>query len=568
MATTPPCSARLVRSRKIAAGLAGLAGTLSLALAATAAPATAAAGASATTATASRGALPAAASALPLARPSSVATSRTLHLAFVADMQVPDPDIFYEIEGNAVVTSVYEGLVKYANNSTRIIPALATSWEVSKDGRTYTFHLRHGVRFHDGSPFTSADAKFSFERRTGVNSAPAYMLADVSSMATPNPYTFVVHLSQPVSAFLDYMASPYGPKMVSEKTIVAHEVGGHPGDWAQGWLKTHDAGTGPYEIAQFVPGSHYVLKADPTYWGTKPYYRTIDIQIIPDISTQEVELEDGQLSMILHGLPVNAVESFAHNPKFTVKEFPAEQKTMLDVNPYLGVFKSQAVRSALRQAIDKASIVRAVYGNVMASVSTQAYPAGEFPKGMAMDNPTYDPGKLQAALKKVKGSRTIDLAYSTDDPNNQRVAEFIQAELQADGLNVSIRGVPIGQVFDYASTPPKQLPNLLVWTINPDDAAPDSWIRILSNTHGSLNELHGSVPAADKLMNEGLHATSKSVIQQDYAKAGTLVADSGEWISIADVKDTVVAAKGITGWFHQPPTVDTVVLGLLHPSRP
>ncbi len=556
MEATPNRSAGPSRStrrtrRALGAGLGGLAGTLSLALA-TAGPTVPAPSA--------------AAASVARSRPSSTATSRTLRLAFVADMQVPDPDIFYEIEGNAVVTSLYEGLVKYANNSTRIIPALATSWTVSGDGRTYTFHLRHGVRFHDGTPFTSADAKFSFERRKGVNSAPAYMLADVVSMATPDPYTFVVHLSQPVSAFLDYMASPYGPKMVSEKAVVAHEVGGHPGDWAQGWLKTHDAGTGPYEISQFVPGSHYVLTADPSYWGTKPYYRTVDIQIIPDISTQEVELGDGQLSMILHGLPVNAVESFAHNPKFTVHEFPAEQKTMLDVNPDLGIFKSQAVRSALRQAIDKAVIVRAVYGDTMATVSTQAYPAGEFPKGMAMDSPTYDPSKLAQVLKKVKGSRNVDLAYSTDDPNNQRVAEFIQAELQADGLNVSIRGVPIGQVFNYASTSPKHLPNLLVWTINPDDAAPDSWIRILSNTNGSLNELHGSVPAADRLMNEGLHATSAKVIQQDYAKAGTLVAQSGEWISIADVKDTVVAAKGITGWFHQPPTVDTVVLGLLHPS--
>lgn len=536
--------------RTTSAGLAGLAGTLVLAGAAVLPVAGGGATASASVAR------------------STTAASHTLHLAFVADMQVPDPDIFYEIEGNAVVTSVYEGLVKYASNSTRIVPALATSWQESKDGLTYTFHLRHGVRFHDGSPFTSADARFSFERRKGVNSAPAYMVADVTSMATPNPFTFVVHLDKPVSAFLDYMASPYGPKMVSEKAIVAHETGGHPGDWAQGWLKTHDAGTGPYAISQFVPGSHYVLSSDPSYWGIKPYCRTVDIQIVPDISTQEVELEDGQLSMILHGLPVNAVENFAHNPKFTVHEFPAQQKTVLDVNPDLGVFKSAAVRSALRQAVDKAAIVRSVYGNLLATVSTQAYPVGEFPPGMAMDNPTYDPSKLQKALKKVKGSRSVDLAYSTDDPNNQRVAEFIQAELEADGLSVSIRGVPIGQVFNYASTPAKQLPNLLVWTINPDDAAPDSWIRILSNTNGSLNEMHGSVPAADKLMDEGLHSTSRAAIQQDYAKAGTLVADSGEWITIADVKDTVVAAKGITGWFHQPPTVDTVALGLLRGARP
>ena len=494
-----------------------------------------------------------------------IGASHTLHLAFGADMQVPDPDIFYEVEGNAVVTSVYEGLVKYADNSTKIVPCLATSWTVTDGGKTYTFYLRHSVHFHDGSPFTAADAVFSFDRRKGVDSAPEYMVADVTSMATPTPYTFVVHLSQPVAAFLDYMASPYGPKMVSEQTVVAHESGGHPGDWAQGWLKTHDAGTGPYQIIAFVPGSHYTLSAYPGYWGIKPYYRTVQINIVPDISTQQIELQDGQLSMVLHGLPINAVESFQHNPNFTVRTFPTQLKTMLDVNPYLGIFQSLALRQALRSAINKKAIVASVYGE-MATVSTQFYPVGEFPPGMALDDPKYDPSLFLKALSKVRGSRDVDMVYSTDNPTNQRVAEFIQVELDALGLSVSVRGVPISQIFDYASTPPKQLPNLLVWNMNPDDAAPDSWVRIYANTDGSLNELHGSVPEVDTLMNDGLHSTDPKTIMDDYSEAGELAAGSGEWISIADTKDTVVAAKSITGWYHQPPTADTVVLGDLYYS--
>lgn len=439
----------------------------------------------------------------------SVATQTTLHLAFGADMQVPDPDIFYEIEGNAVVTSVYEGVVKYADNSTKIVPALATSWAVAPNGMTYTFHLRAGVKFHDGTPLNSTAAKFSFQRRAGVNSAPAYMVADVVSMSTPDPLTFVVHLDKPVSAFLDYLAAPYGPKMVSPTEVQAHEVGKAPGDWAQGWLKTHDAGTGPYAISQFVPGSHYLLSAYPGYWGTKPYYTKVNIAIVPDISTQQVELENGQLSMILHGLPINAVKSFETNKNFQVQEFPAQLKTMLYVNPHLGVFQDAAVRVALRSAIDKKSIVSSVYANILGKVSTQAYPVGEFPKNEALDDPSYDPSKLVNALKSAKGSKTVDLVYSTDDPTNQQVAEFVQTELAADGLSVTLRGVPIGQVFNYATESASKVPNLLVWTVNPDDAHPDSWIRIFSNTNGSLNELHGSVPAADTVVLGLLHDAGK-----------------------------------------------------------
>jgi peptide/nickel transport system substrate-binding protein len=501
----------------------------------------------------------------PSAAALAVSQSHTINLAFGADMQVPDPDIFYEIEGNAVVTSVYEGLVKYANGTTQIVPALASSWTVTPDGKTYTFHLRSGVTFHDGTAFDSAAAAFSFARRTGVNSAPAYMLANVVSTSTPDPLTFVVHLNEPVSAFMDYLAAPYGPKMVSPTAVKAHEVSitktNANGDWAQQWLKTHDAGTGPYGISQFVPGSHYVLTSFGAYYGTKPYYTTINISIVPDISVQQAELENGQISMILHGLPVNAVESLKGNKDYDVEEFPAQLKSMLYVNPVIGIFKNDAVRAALRQAVNKAAIVAAVYGNQLGTVSTQAYPVNEFPAGMAMDNPTYDPAALTNALKSVSGSKSIDLAYSTDDPTNQRVAEFVQSELDADGLSVTVHGVPISQVFNYASTPPSQLPNLLVWTVNPDDSHPDSWIRIFSNTMGSLNELHGSVPQADALMNAGLHSTDPATIQQDYAQAGALVADSGEWISNADVRDVVVSHAGVAGWYFQLPTADTVVLG-------
>jgi peptide/nickel transport system substrate-binding protein len=366
---------------------------------------------------------------------------------------------------------------------------------------------------------------------------------------------------------MDYLASPYGPKMVSPTIVKAHELAitksSPNGDWAQQWLKTHDAGTGPYTITQFIPGSHYVISAYPGYWGAKPYYTTVNINIVPSITVQQAELQSSQISVLLHGLPINAVDNFKGNANYEVKEFPAQLKAMLYVNPTIGIFKSQAARSALRQAINKAAIVASVYGNTLATVSTQAYPVDEFPAGMASDNPSYAPSVLRNLLKATQGSKSMNLAYSTDDPTNQRVAEFIQIELDAVGLSVQVHGVPISQVFNYASTPPSQLPNLLVWTVNPDDSHPDSWIRIFSNSSGSLNELHGSVPQADALMNAGLHSTNPTTIQHDYAEAGALVADSGDWISIADVRDVVVAHAGVSGWYFQLPTADTVVLGSL-----
>jgi peptide/nickel transport system substrate-binding protein len=222
-----------------------------------------------------------------------VTAPATVNLGFVADMQVPDPDVFYEIEGNVVTTSTYEGLVQYDNGTSKIVPSLATSWDIAPDGMTYTFHLRSNVPFHDGSgTLTSSDVKTSFSRRTalGAVSAPGYMLADVASYDTPDPQTFVVHLKNPVSAFMDYLAAPYGPKVEDAKGLAANAGS----DNAQTYLKTHDLGTGPFTMSEFKPGDHYTLSAVPNYWGGKPQISQIHIGILPDISTQQLEFQNGQ----------------------------------------------------------------------------------------------------------------------------------------------------------------------------------------------------------------------------------------------------------------------------------
>ncbi|MDQ6696903.1 MAG: ABC transporter substrate-binding protein [Actinomycetota bacterium] len=480
--------------------------------------------------------------------------SDVIKLAYNADMQVPDPDIFYEIEGNSVTTSLYEGLVRYAPNSTKIEPALAKTFTKSADGKTYTFTMRTGVKFHDGTALDSAAAKGSFERRTKVNSAPAYMLADVDHYETPNATTFIVKLKKPVSAFLDYLAAPYGPKMVSPKVLKDHAGS----DFAQNWLKTHDGGTGPFQMTEFVPGSHYTLARYDGYWGPKAAVAAIDISIIPDISTERLKLEAGDLSMIIHGLSLDDIASFSKNSKFQVQRFPALFKSLLFVNENKGVFKDKAARLALRSAVDRKAIVDQVYGD-NGSVSTQFYPAGELPASMAKDVATLDPSKLTDVAKGLK-SKKVDLGYSSDDARNQRVAELIQTQLQAAGLDVTTRGIPIAQVFDLPNHP-DQAPDLLLATVNPDAAHPDTWARIFSNTKGALNWLQASTPAADTAMDQGLAATDPSAIQTAYGKAGDEIIADGTFLTIADVKEVIVARAGYKHFVHQEPTLFTVRFG-------
>jgi peptide/nickel transport system substrate-binding protein len=492
----------------------------------------------------------------------NVTAPAVVNLGYVADMQVPDPDIFYEIEGNSVVTSVYEGLVAYAANSTQIIPALATSWDTSSDGLTYTFHLRPNVKFHDGTTMTANDVKVSFQRRTALGSvsAPGYMLASVASYDTPDPMTFVIHMSAPVAPFLDYLAAPYGPKVSSSATLAAHAGA----DMDQTWLKTHDAGTGPFTMTDFVPGDHYTLTAFPDWWYGKPAVSQIHISILPDISTQQVELQSGQLQMIIHGLSKQDIASYEKNPKFQVQRFPANLKNMLMVNMNKGIFKDQGLRSALQQVINKQQIINDVYGSD-ATLSTQLYPAGELPVGVAADTPKYDPSALAKAAASL-ASKNVDIAYTSDDARNQRVAEIIQTELQSAGLNATVRAMPIAVAFALPMNA-GQAPDLLLTTVNPDASAPDTWVRIFmhtnNNSDGALNWLLCSVPAADQAMDKGVHLTDATAIQAAYAQAGGALAAAGCFDTIADVKDVVVAQAGYSNWMHQLPTVFSVEFGKL-----
>jgi peptide/nickel transport system substrate-binding protein len=164
------------------------------------------------------------------------ASDRTLTLGYYEDIQSPDPDIQYDIPGLMLVNNTYEGLVHYGyGESTKIEPWLATSWSVANNDQTYTFHLRHGVVFHDGTPFNAAAMKASIERRIKIKEGTLYQVADIKTVSAPTPDTLVINLSRPVSAFMDYLASPYGVKAISPTAIAKHEV---KGDLGKHWLST------------------------------------------------------------------------------------------------------------------------------------------------------------------------------------------------------------------------------------------------------------------------------------------------------------------------------------------
>jgi peptide/nickel transport system substrate-binding protein len=471
---------------------------------------------------------------------SKTGNTDTLHLAYLADMSTPDPDVFYDIEGNTVILSAYEGLVKYAPDSTTIVPALATSWDISPDKLTYTFHLRQGVNFQDGTPFNADAVKTSFQRRLDVNSAPAYMLQPVANMATPDANTIVLTLKHVVGPFMDYMASSWGPKIISPKALADNAGTDH----AQTWLKTHADGTGPFQLTAFNRGQNYELTRFDGYWGDKAKFAKVDIRIVPDMGTQRLQLQSGDLDVILHSFPVAEIPSVQGNSSLAVKDFSSYLQSLLYINTNKAPFSDLAMRKAVAGAIDRDSLVKEVYGKY-GTPATSSYAPGILDQSLA-------PVSYPPSTAKVPGAGPITFVYTADESGiQQRMAELIQQRLNAAGFSTTLKEVQNPQVYDYINDL-KNAPDLLLMTNTPDAAHPDTWARILWGSTGGLNFLGYHNPQVDTLLDQGQQATDKTAADQAYGQAGKLLNDDYGILFLANARDVMVMRKDLTGVQHVP----------------
>ena len=237
-------------------------------------------------------------------------TDGTLTVGLLGDIgQPPDPDIYYANNGTAIMINAYEGLVQYKNNTDKveIAPRLAESWEANPTHDVYTFHLRKGVTFHDGTPFTAAAVDVAFKRRIAVKGGAAYMVDVVKSVETPDDYTAVITLKQPNTAFLSYLASPFGPKMESPEGLKANAGS----DDAQTYLSSHDLGTGPYMLTTAQTGVKYELTQYDGYWGPKSPFKKVELPVYTDESALELAFDNGTVDVIAAALPSSSLGKYA-----------------------------------------------------------------------------------------------------------------------------------------------------------------------------------------------------------------------------------------------------------------
>jgi peptide/nickel transport system substrate-binding protein len=474
--------------------------------------------------------------------PNAAPTDKVLHLSFLQDPgQPPDPDIYYAGQGLLLTTNIYEGLLQYKADTDRaeLEPLLATEWKASPDNKVFTLKLRQGVKFHDGTPFTSAAVKASFDRRAAVNQGPAYMVTDVESVTTQGDYDVTITLKAPNSAFLDYLACPYGPRMLSPEGLKKNAGS----DNAQTYLTNHDLGTGPYTLTAAEVGSKYELAAFADYWGAKPYFEKVEMPVITDVSAQQLQFNNGQIAAIMHDLPSSAVGQYLNETKYAHYSLPTMMSNYLYINPRKGMMTDAKNRNAVMQAVDVDELVKQTYFG-RGEKADQIYPSNMMPPEFGKQSVPHDPSVLTAVAAGLPpDQKSVTIGYDSSNPDNQLISNLLQTQLAAAGLNAKVQAYPTSEIYGWIGSDAQSAPEIMAYLGWPDAPSPYTWGHISWDGDGGLNFFGCSAPPVAAALAKGLPTGS----QADYSTAGLEAVKTGCWLNIANVNDFMVAQPWLKG---------------------
>lgn len=358
----------------------------------------------------------------------------------------------------------------------RIIrPELAERWEVSPDAKTYTFHLRRGVKFADLTPaggreLTAPDAKWMLEyigRLGDFKKLPqaniSWALEGLDSVDAPDPYTVVARFKDPFAPFINYVAHDY-------MGIAPHEIYDQDGH-----LKDRIVGSGPYQLD--VPasqkGTRWVFAKNPTYWEAgKPYIDAVHMLVLPDPGSAYAAFRAKQLDWLDEVPPREAQEFRAQNPQGVGFEYIADP-TFIFANNSIPPFNDIRMRKALSMGIDRDEFVRVI------TLGTGGWTAaGALPGTLSQEEVKaiirYDPAEAARLIREAGyEGMTIELPFSTDREQIRRIhGELLQSQLKKLGLNVVLKG----NLYSEEATNRRRHVHTL--QISPKDvvADEDSWL--------------------------------------------------------------------------------------------
>lgn len=370
------------------------------------------------------------------------------------DVTTLDPAIGYDWQNWSMIKSLFDGLMDYEPGTTNLKPDLAESYEISPDGQTFTFKLRHGVKFHNGREMTADDVKYSLDRVTnpktqspgagffgsikGYDDVAAGKAEGLSGVTVVDPYTVKFELTRPDATFLHVMAINFAHVVPKE------EVEKYGADFGK-----HPVGTGAFKLAEWTLGQRIVFERNPDYWHKGlPHLDKITFEVGQEPIVALLRLQKGEIDLALDGIPPAKFQEVMSDPeqKSHVIEGGQLHTGYITMNTTMAPFDNVKVRQAVNMAINKARIVQII--NNRAVPANQPLPPSMPGYDKEFKGYPYDVAKAKALLAEAghpDGFDTQLFAMNTDP--NPRIAQAIQQDLAAIGIKASIQALAQANVI-------------------------------------------------------------------------------------------------------------------------
>jgi peptide/nickel transport system substrate-binding protein len=411
-----------------------------------------------------------------------------LIIARVADSQSMDKTTVFDNESIWIFQQMFECLFAVTPDGKDVQPWLAESYDLSPDQLTWTFHLRHGVKFTNGQEMTSADVKFSIQEAMAVKGGWEWIDGAIKTIDTPDPYTVVITTKYKWSPLLADLA------LFSNGIIPNNYAGQKKDDFYQ-----HPIGTGPFMWDHWTKGQELKLVKNPNYWQQgKPYLDSVTWTTVGDDNTRILQLKGGQIG-VNEFPPFSAIDSLKSTPGVTMTLFPSTRTDYLIMNHNYKPLADVHVRRAISMAIDREALIKSIlFGN--------GQPANSF---MPPQVPYYDPNSpgLQFNLDQAKQEMAqsgfangFDLEYleSAGDVVDEAIAQIVQQALQPLGIKVTIKKEDPTTAFEDQQKLQYQISHSY-WTM--DIADPDELVTFAVDPSGGAHSFFTDYnnPAVAKL---------------------------------------------------------------------
>ena len=491
----------------------------------------------------------------------------------IDDMISVDPAEAYEFSGIEVVTNVYDRIMRFeANDVTKLVGGAAESWETSGDGKTFTFHLRKGLKFQSGDPLTAEDAAFSLQRVIKLDKTPAFLISQLGwtkdnvdqlvKAVDENTLQITITEDFSPSLVLSLMSSVVG-SIVDKKVAMAHDAGG---DLGNGWLKTNSAGSGPFELKSWKANESVVMEAFADYRDGAPKVKRVILRHVPEPATQRLLVEKGDVD-IARDLTPDQVAGLAGDKDVTITTIPQATLDYVGLNLKDPPLQNVKVRQALHYLVDYDGMVNSFLKGQFV-VHQTFWPSG-FWASLDKNEYNFDPAKAKALLAEAGFPNGLELTL--DAPNSApyiNMAQSIQASMAQGGVKVTI--IPSEQKAVLTKYRARQHQMLLVYW-GPDYMDPhtnaDSFARNTDNSDAPKSKPLAwrnawDIPEISKM-------TAAAVAERDGAKREAMykdlqakVMDEGPFIIMFQTASQVAERANVKN-FVMGPTSDVVFYRLV-----